>query len=83
MVNTNSEETINNDVVDIQPNQIVNNQGVLNCIITHEEICNIIKNLKKGKSEGPDGLVAEMFICLQHMIVSYLSKLFNIFRTGI
>ena len=84
LVNANSEETINNNVVNIQPIQIVNNQGVLNCIITHEEICNSIKNLKKGKSAGPDGLVAEMFICLQHMIVPYLSKLFNdIFHTGI
>ena len=50
LVNTNSEETINNNVVDIQPIQIVNNQGVLNCIITHEEICNGIKNLKKKES---------------------------------
>ena len=38
LVNTNSEETGNNIAVDIQPNQIVNNQGVLNCIIRHEEI---------------------------------------------
>ena len=67
LINNNSEETGNNIVVDIQPNQIVNNQGVLNCIITHEEICTSIKNLKKGKSAGPDGLVAEMFICLQHV----------------
>ena len=36
LVNTNSEETIYNNVVDIQPIQIVNNQGVLNSIITHE-----------------------------------------------
>ena len=67
LININSEETGNNIVVDIQPNQIVNNQGVLNFIITHEEICTSIKNLKKGKSAGPDGLVAEMFICLQHV----------------
>ena len=84
LVNTNSEETINNNVVNIQPIQFVNNQGILNCIITHEEICISIKNLKKGKSAGPDGLVAEMFICLQHMIVPYLSELFNdIFHRGI
>ena len=46
-VNTNSEETRNNIAVDIKSNQIVNNQGVLNCIITHEEICTSNKNLKK------------------------------------
>ena len=84
LVNTNTEETRNNIVVDILPNQIVNNQGVLNCIITHEEICTSIQNLKKGISAGPDGLVAEMFICLLHMIVPYLSKLFNdTFHTGV
>ena len=38
--------------VDIQPNQIVNNQDVLNCIITYKEICTSIKNLRKGKSTG-------------------------------
>ena len=49
LLNTNSEETINNIVVDVQPNQIVNkyNQGVLNCIITHEEICTSIKKLSR------------------------------------
>ena len=84
LVNINSEEKGNNFVVDIQSNQIVNNQGVLNCIITHGEICTSIENLKKGKSAGPDGLVAEKFICLQHMIVPYLSKLLNdIFNTGV
>ena len=84
MKNIISEEAGNNIVVDIQLNQIVNNPGVLNCIITHEEICTSIENLKRGKSAGPDGLVAEMFICLQHMIVPYLSKLFNdIFNTGV
>ena len=46
LVNTNSKETKKNIVVDIKANHIVNNLGVLNCIITHEEICTAVLVLK-------------------------------------
>ena len=57
---------------------------MLNGVFTEEEICTILKNLKKGKAAGPDGLVAEMFLSSSHIAVPYLLKLFNcIFSAGV
>ena len=50
-------------------------------------MCTTIKNLNKGKLAGPDDnwMVANtsIFICLQHTVIPYLSKMLNdIFHTG-
>ena len=57
---------------------------MLNGVVTEEEICTSLENLKKGKAAGPDGLVAEMSLSSSHIVVPYLLKLFNcIFSAGI
>ena len=53
--------------------------NMLNSVLTEEEICNSLKNLRKGKAAGPDGLVAEMFLSTSHIVVPYLLKLFIVF----
>ena len=50
---------------------------MLNGVSTEGGICISLKNLKKGKAAGPDGLVAEMFLSLSHIVVPYLLKLLN------
>ena len=47
-------------------------------------LCTSLKNLKKRKAAGPDGLVAEMFLSSSHIVVPYLLKVFNcIYSAGV
>ena len=49
----------------------------LNCTITVQEINKAIKNLKNGRSGGPDRFLNEFFIHGNTEMVSYLHVLFN------
>jgi len=55
----------------------------LNDFITHEEIMCALYKIKVGKSAGPDNIIGEMLKYSKHVLLPYLSILFNaIFRTG-
>ena len=52
--------------------------NIKNCLMSAEEVNDLIKNLKKGKSPGLDNLTAE-HLCNSHPIVAQLlAKLFNL-----
>ena len=56
----------------------------LNRPITNEEVISVIKNLKKEKSPGTDGLVNELFKEAYATLIPFIVKLFNkIFNLGI
>ena len=48
-----------------------------NAPFTMAELLVSIKNLKLGKSSGPDGIIAEMIKCTSEKIASVLIVLFN------
>uniref|UniRef100_A0A803SRA5 Reverse transcriptase domain-containing protein n=1 Tax=Anolis carolinensis TaxID=28377 RepID=A0A803SRA5_ANOCA len=51
---------------------------ILNKEITEEEIKKAIKDLKSGKSPGPDGFIAEFYKIEQIEVTHYLKKIMNI-----
>jgi hypothetical protein len=50
---------------------------ILNGRITDDEIEIAITNLQCGKATGPDGILPEMIKNSKHLLVQYLSVLFN------
>jgi hypothetical protein len=47
-----------------------------NCI-TEQEVLDAIRNLKRGKTHGPDGILNECFIEGKQLLVPILTKMFN------
>jgi len=53
--------------------------GELPCMLTVADVDSCIKNLKKGKAAGCDGLTAEHIIHSHPLLVVHLTMLFNSF----
>ena len=59
-------------------------EGILDDIITEEEILEALNNLKRGKAAGPDGICSDFFIESKNIVVKLLHPLFNkVFESGI
>ena len=55
-----------------------NDNEIINCPITVEEVCDIIIKLKNNKSAGIDLIINEFMKCAKDIIAPLLTKLFNI-----
>ena len=54
-----------------------NEDFVLDCDITTEEVRGIVKNLKRGKAGGPDNILPEHIIYGGDYLILWLKKIFN------
>ena len=62
---------------------MVENNDILDCPFTDEELKKVIYSLKSNKSPGTDGLIAEIFKCSYDILSPILLKMFNtIFYSG-
>lgn len=62
---------------------MVENNDILDCPFTDEELKKVIYSLKSNKSPGTDGLIAESFKCSFDILSPILLKMFNtIFYSG-
>uniref|UniRef100_A0A803JHE0 Reverse transcriptase domain-containing protein n=1 Tax=Xenopus tropicalis TaxID=8364 RepID=A0A803JHE0_XENTR len=58
------------------------NLQTLNCPITTEEIVATIKSMPNAKTPGPDGLPYKYYKTYLHILLPYLTKLFNSYLQG-
>ena len=54
--------------------EVVNKE--VNCI-SREEVKNVLRRMKKGKTVGPDELPVEVWKCMGEMGIEFLTRLFN------
>ena len=68
--------TIESEVVTYESN-IINRISEIESDVTTDEISNILKQLKRGKSPGPDGINNEHLIHSGNVIIKSICRLFN------
>ena len=80
----NNEEHESENVVQLQIVNVVNDQLILNRIITENEIQSCINRLKNHKAPGPDNILNEYIKISTDILMPIYLKIFNmIFSTGL